>query len=554
MRNNTLLMTAAALGMLVVVQPLLAQQVPSPATKASNSFVVVFNSQSLPADAGTRVRNAGGRVTAALPSVGVLTAAATTVDGATFLRNLRKDSAIQDVDYDVMLSLIEPAQIAVEPAVSPDTHFPHPLPTFSSALPADFFYTSSPQQWSVKRVGAQGGGIAGGGSGAWDTTKGAGAKIAILDTGVNPVHPDVASQLIFNAALTSYSEADFGTPNCEVPDPANPGFDLPADQNGHGTWTSSLAAGAAGAGTGLMIGVAPEAKILNVKVLRNIAATADELTASGILDTPFNRCRFRGGSGFFSWTLAGMLLANQQGADVISMSLGGFVPRNQPGGAALWSAFNRVATFVTRNGSLVLAAAGNAALDLNRIQAFVELPAGAANIIPVVATTNPDLPPPGCPAGTDCLASYSDFGSSLHGLAAPGGDLPSGGCAFTGTPCNPTGFLRGACSSGVPGTVLPDPGTYPASGPPPAGTSWGCFSFAGDSQHAWYVQATGTSGSTPIAAGVAALVKSANPSLQPTQIRTILQQTAQDIGRTGYDPLFNFGLVDATAAVQAAGR
>ena len=56
---------------------------------------------------------------------------------------------------------------------------------------------------------------------------------------------------------------------------------------------------------------------------------------------------------------------------------------------------------------------------------------------------------------------------------------------------------------------------------------------------------------TPIAAGVAALVKSANPSLSPAQIRTILQRTAQNLGKNGYDALFNFGLVDATAAVAA---
>jgi hypothetical protein len=57
------------------------------------------------------------------------------------------------------------------------------------------------------------------------------------------------------------------------------------------------------------------------------------------------------------------------------------------------------------------------------------------------------------------------------------------------------------------------------------------------------------------AAGVAALVRAANPGLTPSQVRTILQQTAQDIGKPGYDPLFNFGLVDATAAVAtAAGR
>ena len=74
----------------------------------------------------------------------------------------------------------------------------------------------------------------------------------------------------------------------------------------------------------------------------------------------------------------------------------------------------------------------------------------------------------------------------------------------------------------------------------------------GLAQHAWYVQAIGTSAATPLAAGVAALVKSANPGLSPAQIRTIMQQTAQDIGKTGYSALFNFGLVDADAAVHKA--
>ena len=558
-RTNTFLMRAATgVGMLLLSQPSQAQLGPSPATQASNSFVVVFNSRTLPADAASRVQAAGGRVTATLPSVGVLVAAATTVDRATFLQNLLKDTVIQDVDYDVMLRLIAPAQIGLDPGVSPATDVTHPGPTFSSALPADFFYTASPQQWSVKQVGAQGGGIPGGGSGAWDITKGLGAKIAILDTGVNPVHPDVANQLIFNATFTSYDSANFGPQNCEVPDPADPNHlrDLAVDQVGHGTWTSSLAAGAAGPGTGLMIGVAPEAKILNIKVLRAVAVAPGVITPPSA-DTPFNRCLLRGGSGFFSWTLQGMLLASEQGADVISMSLGGFVPKNQPGGAALFSAFNRVANFVTAHGAVVLAAAGNAALDLNKIGPVVELPADASNIIAVVATTNPAVPPPSCPQGTDCLASYSDFGSSLHGLAAPGGDIPSGGCAFSGTPCNPTGFVRGACSAGVPGTATPSPSGYPALGPPPGGTSWGCFSLSaivsGERvNHIWYVQAAGTSAATPIAAGVAALVKAANVGLTPSQIRTIMQQTAQDIGKTGHDQLFNFGLVDAAAAVRAA--
>src|SRR5215469_1424712 len=440
-RTNTFLMRAAAgVGILWLGQLSKAQPGPSPASQASNSFVVVFNSPTLPADAANRVQAAGGRVTATMPSAGVLAAAATTVDRATFLQNLRNDTAIKAADYDIVLSLIAPAQITSDPAGSPATDVAHPGPTFSSALPADFFYTSSPQQWSVKRVGAQGGGIAGGSNGAWDTTKGAGIKIAILDTGVNPEHLDVSGNLIFNATFTSYTP-DFGPQNCEVPDPADPNHlrDLTVDQVGHGTWTSSLAAGAAGPSTGLMIGVAPEAKILNIKVLRAVAVAPGVITPPSA-DTPFNRCFLRGGSGFFSWVLQGMLLASEQGADVISMSLGGFVPRNQPGGAALFSAFNRVANFVTAHGAVVFAAAGNSALDLGRIQSFVELPAQGFNIIAVMATTNPDDPPRGCPLGTDCLASYSDFGSNLHGLSAPGGDAPSGRCAFSGSPCNPTGF------------------------------------------------------------------------------------------------------------------
>src|SRR5713226_3285854 len=523
-------------------------------------IVVIFNGDALPADADARISAAGGQMIRGIGAVGIAVAIPTTTDAATLIQNLRNDSTILDADYDRMVGLIAPTQITADDTVdvSPDM-LTHPLPTFSTALPPDFFYTSTPQQWPAKRIGAAGGGIAtppgAPTSGAWDVTFGAGAKIAILDTGVNPVHPDVKDNLVFNLALTSHSAA-FGTPNCEVPDPSNPSFDLPADQNGHGTWTSSLAAGEIGGG--LLIGVAPQAKILNIKVLRDIAATPAQLAASGIPDTPFNRCRFRGGSGFFSWVLEGMVVATLEGADVISMSLGGFVPRNVRGGATIARAFNRVSNFATSHGAIVLAAAGNSALNLDRIQAFIELPGQASGVIPVMATTNPALFPPTPPArqpctnGADCLAFYSDFGTNLGGLSAPGGDLPSGGCAFSGSPCLPTGFVRGACSSGLVGTVPPNPATFPAAGPPRAGTSFGCFSFAGLTQHAWYVQATGTSAATPLAAGVAALVKSANPGLSPAQIRTILQQTAQDIGKNGYDALFNFGLVDANAAVHKA--
>lgn len=520
---------------------------------ASSRVIVVFRNETLPADADARVNRAGGTVVARLNAVGVLIAASVPDAQAAFANRLRSDSAVLAVDSDRVIEFPRPASVASEDfPVSPADDLPHPFPF--AALPADYFYTSTTQEWAVKRVGAQGAGIPGGGDGAWDVTQGGGTRIAILDTGVNPVHPDLAPNLVFNAALTFDNPAVFGTPNCEVPDPANPPFDLPVDQMGHGSWTSSLAAAAAGPGTGFLIGVAPQAQILNIKVLRSRPATTEELTALGLPDTPFLRCAFRSANGLVSWVLQGMLLANTLGADVISMSLGAGVPRNFPGGdgAAIWAAFNRVISYVTSHGSVIVAAAGNEAADLDRVKAVVALPVDAPGAISVTATTNPALLPPTpparqpCAAGEDCLAYYSDYGSSLHGVAAPGGDFPAGGCTTTGA-CAPTGFIRGACATGVPGTTAPSSVGYPAGGPPPAGTSWGCFSSA--IQHSWYVQAIGTSGSTALAGGVAALIKAANPNLSPAQVTRILLQTAEDIGKTGYDQFFNFGLVNGAAAV-----
>ena len=251
--------------------------------------VVVFRNTSLPDDARERVQAAGGIMTDRLDEVGILVASPGSADADTLIRNLRRDSAVLDADYDRVLDLIAPLSVgadAPDAGLSPTTHLAHPLPTFSPLLPADFFYTSSPQQWAVKRVGAQGGGIPGGGSGAWDSTFGAGARIAILDTGVTPEHPDLSPNLVLNLALTFDIPGAFGTPNCEVPDPSNAPFDLPQDQLGHGTFTSSLAGAAAGAGTGLLIGVAPEAEILNIKVVRTRPATPAELATLGVADTP----------------------------------------------------------------------------------------------------------------------------------------------------------------------------------------------------------------------------------------------------------------------------
>ena len=163
-------------------------------------ILVLFNQSTLPDDAAARIVAAGGQMVRGIAQVGFAVAAPSTADGATLIRNLRKDPAIFDADYDRMVELINPSVVIADDTadVSPGM-LPHPLPTFSTALPPDFFYTSTPQQWPAKRIGAAGGGItvpAGDPtSGAWDVTFGAGAKIAILDTGVNPVQDRKSTRL-----------------------------------------------------------------------------------------------------------------------------------------------------------------------------------------------------------------------------------------------------------------------------------------------------------------------------------------------------------------------
>lgn len=519
-----------AVALLFVIM-LLDATAPSSASDPQR-LIVVFSGSGVPPDAVTSIHSAGGTVRGVIPELGIVIIEAIGIDSDLLARRLRNRPEVVGVGPDISLVLSDPATLPDVPLA--EGHIAHPLPTFSEALPADFFYTSSPQQWSVKRIGAQGGGVPGGSSpGAWDVTFGAGVIIAFLDSGISPTHPDISANLLAQFSLVSPSDCDTGTA---------------IDQAGHGTWVASLAAGAKGIGTGLMIGVAPEAKIISIKVLRRTPVPG----AASL----FTRCRVGPASGFLSDFLDGIVLAVQQGANIINIASGAMVDRSTPEGGALLAAFNRAAAFANREGVFIVASAGNGNLDLDNLTclpvasggcqkgSWVHLPSDAPNTISVIATTNPDFPPTGCPVGTDCRASYSNYGSSLHGLAAPGGNVPGGGCAFGGSPCSPTGLIRAACSPGIPGAPI---------GLPPGG-SFGCFELfsppaTGASQHSWYAQQQGTSAAAAIVSGAAALVMAANPGIRPSQVRTRLFQTAEDLGKPGYDQFFNFGLVNACRAV-----
>jgi len=66
-----------------------------------------------------------------------------------------------------------------------------------------------------------------------------------------------------------------------------------------------------------------------------------------------------------------------------------------------------------------------------------------------------------------------------------------------------------------------------------------------------YAEWAGTSGATPIVAGIVALVRSAYPSLDAANVINRILSTATPVTTTRPDPLYGFGLVDAYQAVVA---
>ncbi len=68
-----------------------------------------------------------------------------------------------------------------------------------------------------------------------------------------------------------------------------------------------------------------------------------------------------------------------------------------------------------------------------------------------------------------------------------------------------------------------------------------------------YRAVDGTSFSCPMAAGLAALIWSADPSLSPDQVEAVLKATCTDLGATGVDDTFGYGRIDSKDALEAIG-
>lgn len=161
-------------------------------------------------------------------------------------------------------------------------------------------------------------------------------KVAILDTGYDQQHPDLAGRVVGSASFV-------------------PGETV-QDGHGHGTHTASTVGGSGAASAGKEQGVAPHAELLIGKVLAD------------------------GGYGDDSWVIAGMEWAAAQGAKVVSMSLGGSTPSD--GTEPVCAAVNDISA---AHGTLFVVAAGNAGAE-----ATISCPGAADAALTVAAVDSTD--------------------------------------------------------------------------------------------------------------------------------------------------------------------
>jgi serine protease len=306
---------------------------------------------------------------------------------------------------------------------------------------------------------------------AWDITKGdASTIVAVLDTGVRPGHPDLATKLVAGYDFVSNplvaNDNDGADPDASDPgdwveaaDRANAVFNNCSNtaSSWHGTRVSSLIG--ASANDGGMVGAGWNTKIQPVRVLGKCGGVD-----SDIID----------GMRWAAGLAVDGVPANPTPAKIINMSLGG----DDDCSAAYQSAVDEIIA----QGSLIVASVGNDGIP-------VGTPANCAGVLGVSGVRH---------LGTK--VGYSNLGPGAD-LAAPAGNCVNPGPPFsTDAPCvfaMPVAIDSGATRPESP--TYSDPVTRPNFG---------------------------TSFSAPLVAGAAALMHAVNPQLTPSQFTTLLQESA----------------------------
>ena len=309
----------------------------------------------------------------------------------------------------------------------------------SLVVPNDYYY--SDYQWGMVNVNLEA---------AWDVRHNSSfIKVAVLDTGIIPDHPDLSYNLtdgadfvdgIYFADPSNYQATDL--------DPT----DETTEANGgsHGTHVSGII-GAVGNNSIGVSGINWSLDIIPVRVLN----------ASG--------------SGTHYDIAEGVYYAIDQGTDLINFSLG-----SSTGSYLLEDAID----YADLSNVVMVAASGNDGAN------SLLYPAAYSETIAVGATDQ-----------NNNRCTYSNYGSMLD-LVAPGDYIPS---------------------------------------------TWGHYDIDTGETTSGYVYMSGTSMAAPHISGIAALLLA--EGVNPSNVKARLTSTAIDLGYTGKDDKYGYGLVDAYGAL-----
>ncbi|WP_088842696.1 S8 family serine peptidase [Hymenobacter gelipurpurascens] len=449
--------------------------------RRGQSYIILSSTDNLPSDLASQMQAANGTLTGELSGAGLALATSTDPD---FAAKASRISGVRSVIHDFTYQGFAPNSARdVEAVTESDNTNP------ATSADNDRFF---PLQWGHTAIQAPE---------AWNTgARGKGALVAVLDGGFDLTHPDLVANIAGSKSFVPGEAAQFK-----------------GSAFSHGTHTAGTI-GAVDNNLGV-VGVAPEAKLLLVKVLAD------------------------GGSGSFSWMIQGIYYAVSQQADVINMSLGAAIPNSSkyrddngtPEDTSddkwvndtkeiqeLLVAISKATSYATKKGVTVIASAGNDANNGQRDKNLVHIPSGATDVISISATGPMGWALKPLETNLDRMASYTNFGTSDVEFAAPGGDA-----AYPG---NDIASIAGVTQYAFAFDMV--------------------FSLTSQGRYTW---SAGTSMAGPHAAGVAALiVGKAGGQLDPSRVRAIMRASADDLGKPGRDPYYGYGRVNALRAVSQA--
>ncbi|HEX6289998.1 MAG TPA: S8 family peptidase [Herpetosiphonaceae bacterium] len=298
------------------------------ANAIAGEFLIKFKPNSPASEKAAAVQSVGGTLGAGVPQLGVdLVTVERLKDNiaaqaaADVLTTLTNHPAVEYVEPNYIYTIAdEPVRDAAN-ILAANSVFVPMVVNITRFIPND---PSLGSQYAWDRISAFDG---------WHITRGsAGVVIAVVDTGVQLNHPDLAAKLV-------------------------PGYDFidndtnPSDGNGHGTHVAGTAAAMTNNAIG-GAGTCPECRIMPVRVLNN------------------------SGSGTLTGVANGIIFAANSGAQVINLSLGG------SGSSTLENAVN----YAWSKGSLLACAAGNDGTS----DTTYAYPAAYTNCLAVGATDSAD--------------------------------------------------------------------------------------------------------------------------------------------------------------------